>query len=292
MRPVYRGLIALLLLSACATTDSLVELREVTPSTDPYHAALAGRYQQFAEEKVKSYDWWTSKYFADKGLLAAYGQEIGPEDPAHWNLDESVRDDFAVAHQRLLAALPTARVNNPLDAAAAVVHFDRWLELAEDGWNLPRIEGARDDFYAAMNVIGPEAAAAQPEVAGVETAPAEQASVPNAVVETTSTILYFPFDSEVMTDNTKASLNEMVDYIKNSGGASIAINGHADRAGDDTYNMQLSERRARLVMEALEAAGVPKAHIQYFAFGESDPKVATDDGVEEALNRRVEIFIE
>ena len=77
-----------------------------------------------------------------------------------------------------------------------------------------------------------------------------------------------------------------------AGNVSISINGHADRAGTETYNMDLSERRARFVMKALEEAGVPAKLMQYFAFGETDPAVPTADGVREPKNRRVEIYIE
>lgn len=283
MRNALTALLSLCLLTACATTDSLVKLRHAAPTDDPYKTALASRYQQFAEEKVARCDWWTSKYFADKGLMAAYGREVGPEDPANWDIDEGVRDDFAAARAQLNTALANGRSARPALAAEAVVAFDRWLELSEDGWNLPKIEEARDDFFAAISQLPANETPAEKTASDTS---------PGAVIETTSAILYFPFDSDAMTDNTVASLDEIVAYIKNSGGAQIAINGHADRAGSDSYNMALSERRAKLVMDALIGAGIPAERIQYFAFGETDPKVATEDGMEEALNRRVEIFLE
>ena len=277
MRHALVALVSLFLLSACDSTASLKELRHAEPSADAYQAALASRYQEYAEQKVAAYDWWTSKYFADKGLMAAYGRDVLPEDPAAWNIPKTMQDEFAEARNQLMAALPAAKQSQPAEAATAVVAYDKWVELQDDAWDEPRIADARDDFFAALGALKP----------GDGTANAT-----DAPVETTSTVLYFPFDAATLTDTAKAAIAELASYLKSAGNASININGHADRAGSDEYNMSLSEQRARLVEEALLDAGVPQSSLHYFAFGESDPEQPTDDGQREPLNRRVEIFIE
>lgn len=277
MRNALVALLSLMLLTACDSTASLKELRHAQPSGDRYQAALASRYQDYAESKVAAYDWWTSKYFADKGLMAAYGREVLPEDPAAWNIPQTMQDEFAEARNQLMSALPAARQNQPIEAATAVVAYDRWVELQDDGWDEPRIADARDDFFAALGTLKPSDG---------------ETTAPDAVVETTSTILYFPFDAAALTDTAKAAIAELASYLKSAGNATININGHADRAGSDDYNMQLSQQRAKLVEEALIEAGVPESMLRYFAFGETDPQQPTDDDQREPLNRRVEIFIE
>lgn len=277
MRHAVAALMSLFLLCACDSTASLKELRHAQPSGDAYQTALASRYQEYAESKVASYDWWTSKYFADKGLMAAYGREVLPEDPAAWEIPATMQDEFAEARNQLMAALPVAKTDQPAQAAEAVVAYDRWIELQDNGWDEPAIADARDDFFAALGAL-------KPAEEGAVTAPTP--------VETTSTILYFPFDAASLTDTAKAAIAELASYLKSAGNATININGHADRAGSDDYNMQLSEERAKLVERALLDAGVPESMLHYFAFGESDPKQPTDDGQREPLNRRVEIFIE
>lgn len=278
MRNALVALLSLMVLSACDSTASLKELRHAQPSGDAYQAALASRYQDYAESKVAAYDWWTSKYFADKGLMAAYGREVLPEDPASWNIPATMQDEFAEARNQLMAALPAAKQSQPAETATAVVAYDKWVELQDNGWDEPRIADARDDFFAAIGSL-------KPSVSG-------DTAAPGTVVETTSTVLYFPFDAATLTDTAKAAIAELANYLRSAGNATININGHADRAGSDDYNMSLSEQRAKLVEEALLAAGVPAAQLHYFAFGESDPQQPTDDGQREPLNRRVEIFIE
>ena len=72
----------------------------------------------------------------------------------------------------------------------------------------------------------------------------------------------------------------------------ITITGHADRAGPDSYNQQLSTRRAEAVKNELVSLGIPGSEIGVQAQGESDPLVETSDGVAEPQNRRVEIVLE
>ncbi|MFZ4125280.1 MAG: hypothetical protein ACOYJ2_04325, partial [Rickettsiales bacterium] len=88
MKHVLVSIFALLALTACDTTASLKDLRNVAPNKDLYYATLASHYQDYAEAELKAYDWWSSKYFADKGLLAAYGKEVQPEHPEYWDIDE------------------------------------------------------------------------------------------------------------------------------------------------------------------------------------------------------------
>ncbi len=65
--------------------------------------------------------------------------------------------------------------------------------------------------------------------------------------------------------------------------------GHADRSGAASYNVGLSQRRADSVKAYLTGRGIPGGQIGTEAFGESQPRVATADGVRELQNRRVEV---
>lgn len=278
MRPLLAIICALFLLSACDSTQSLTELKHATPSSDPYDAALAAHYKIYADEKLAAYQWWTSKYFADKGLLAAYGTGVPPEETAHWDLDANSAAELNDARAQLLDVLPGAVDSQPTTAASTVVAFDRWLVLAHNGWNTPKIDEARDSFFTLLGKLQTDASETQ--------------HVAPTAVETTSTILYFPFDSATLSGSASMALEQLVQYVKDAGNVGITINGHADRVGTDEYNMTLSEERSKFVREALLRAGVPENLVHYFAFGESDPEVPTEDNVAEPLNRRVEIFIE
>ncbi|MBC2664687.1 OmpA family protein, partial [Novosphingobium flavum] len=69
----------------------------------------------------------------------------------------------------------------------------------------------------------------------------------------------------------------------------IMLAGYADRSGTPKYNVALSGRRNDSVQGYLTSHGVPGSAITAQAFGETNPRVPTADGVRELQNRRVEI---
>lgn len=277
MRRVLLLLCTFSLLSACDdSTDSLTQLKRAPANESVYQSALAAQYRDFSSEKEGAYQWKTSKYFADKGLSAAYGQPLEPEDPLRWDtIPEAAMPDLLEGRARLMDVLPNAAQYQSQEAAAAVATYDRWVVLAAGGWEAVKIEEVRDQFYTILGLL--EEAAKNP---------------PPKPVETTSTVLYFPFDRAQLSGSARMALDQLVESVKGAGNVGITINGHADRAGSEEYNMKLSQERALFVRDALLKAGVPDHLIRYYAFGETDPDVPTADGVPEPLNRRVEIFIE
>ena len=282
-RYVIAALALLCFLTGCDSTSSLRELRSAQPTGDAYQKALAADYRDFAQEKESHYDWWTSKYFADKGLMAAYGRDIEPEDPTNWGISETQLPEFTDARTKLMEAITNNRSTQPELTASGVVAYDKWVEVAHNQWDVWRIEEERDAFFGILAKLS------QVHTAEVTGNPATRAATPQ---ESTSTILYFPLNQATLGDSANAALAELVRYIQSAGNVTVTINGHTDRSGTEEYNMQLSEKRAKFVMEALKAAGVPEKIMKYFAFGESDPAVPTADGVKEPKNRRVEIFLE
>ncbi len=284
MRTTLAALVSLFLLSACDSSESLTALRHAAPAGDAYHASLADGYQQFAEQKALSYDWDVSNYFAEKGLMATYGQEITPEETSSWQIAPAAISTLNSAREKLIAAVEANQSTQPALTAAAVVAYDRWLEAAANADTAEAVDAEAARFASALEKLG-QVQAAQPGTNAPVSEPGAQGSK-------TTTILYFPFDSDRLGSTAKAALGQLVSDIKSAGKVNVNINGHADRAGTEPYNLDLSERRAKFVQQALKAAGVPASMLHYFAFGESDPAVVTADGVEEPKNRRVEIFIE
>ncbi len=71
----------------------------------------------------------------------------------------------------------------------------------------------------------------------------------------------------------------------------IRIEGHTDHRGDDDYNMELSEKRAKAVLRYLIKAGVESRRLDSVGFGESMPigDNTTEAGMQK--NRRVEFVI-
>lgn len=87
----------------------------------------------------------------------------------------------------------------------------------------------------------------------------------------------------------REELREVAERYKGGGFGEIVIAGHTDRAGDDAYNIGLSQRRANNVRTLLVSYGIPEGLILTQAFGETRNAVETADGVVEPANNRVEI---
>lgn len=275
-------LASLLLLSACASTESLETLRAMTPSGDAYQVALANNYKALAEEQLASYEYSLSKYFAVKGLDAANSKVIEPEDPKAWEIKDPALAELSEVRERLMKAVSTNRSTQPELSAAAMMAYDRWLILSRDESDAEAAKAQKD---ALMELLPKLEEVHTPS----ESAPPPPPSVPS---ESKRSVLYFPFDSAKLNDATVKEIKQLIETIDKEAAKPITINGHADRKGPAEYNMRLSERRAISVLKALEKAGIAAKRLQHYAFGETDPAVATADEVEEPKNRRVEIMVE
>ena len=101
--------------------------------------------------------------------------------------------------------------------------------------------------------------------------------------------MFFDWDESAITPEAATILDNAVTAYADCGMASVMLAGHADRSGPVTYNVGLSERRNASVRSYLAGRGIPEGRITGEAFGESQPRVPTADGVRELQNRRVEV---
>lgn len=274
------GLAALLFLTAACTTASLEELRRTTPSGDPFQAALSQEYLAFSESEARQYDWWSSKHFADKGLKAAYGQHVTPEDPEAWGIRKQYLPQLLEARGQLLDALsPAAVAAQPDVAARAQFFYDCWVEQQDEEWQEDDITSCREGFYRSLKaLVGAPAKAVEEDLA--------------PLIFSSSYILFFDFDKYVLTEEAKSILDTVSGDLKASNEEvyEVILHGHADRAGNAEYNLKLSQRRAEAVKAGLVERGIPDEYIRYYAFGDTDNRIPTPAHKPEQANRRVEIF--
>ena len=89
------------------------------------------------------------------------------------------------------------------------------------------------------------------------------------------------------------SLNSVASSLINYPNSLIDVYGFTDTTGSDALNQRLSEQRAQAVADYLAARGVARSRLETRGYGESYDylRVKTADGVDEPMNRRVEIKI-
>jgi outer membrane protein OmpA-like peptidoglycan-associated protein len=147
-------------------------------------------------------------------------------------------------------------------------------------------ERAKNTAAAAQN----EAAAAQGELArarqDLQDLQAKQTE--RGMVMTLSDVL-FDTGQATLKPGADRALDRLAQFLKDSSGTHLIIEGHTDSVGTDDYNLGLSQRRAQAVADALSTRGVSTDRLQTKGLGKSYPVASNDTQAGRQQNRRVEI---
>ncbi len=87
--------------------------------------------------------------------------------------------------------------------------------------------------------------------------------------------IFYDFDKATLRPESRTALDSMAQVLRDNPNVTIEMASHTDRKGSDEYNLNLSTRRARSVIEYLIEAGIDPARLQYQGYGESRPKTIT-----------------
>ncbi|RON49589.1 OmpA family protein [Pseudomonas frederiksbergensis] len=71
----------------------------------------------------------------------------------------------------------------------------------------------------------------------------------------------------------------------------VRVDGHTDASGKETYNQQLSLRRAKSVGKVLTAVGMKEENIKLQGLGSKEPVASNDTPAGRTENRRVSIVV-
>lgn len=102
----------------------------------------------------------------------------------------------------------------------------------------------------------------------------------------------FEKSKATMLPSSFAELDNLATTLKRFPKKKLTIEGHTDYVGDKKLNMQLSEERAKTVVDYLIKKGIGSNRLTYRGFGGSRPISKEDTPEEHAQNRRVEFIIE
>jgi outer membrane protein OmpA-like peptidoglycan-associated protein len=105
--------------------------------------------------------------------------------------------------------------------------------------------------------------------------------------------LYFDTDKADLKPESAPSLDEIGKLLKSQPGLKVYIVGHTDNVGGFDYNMSLSQRRAKSVVDRLvQSYGIAADRLHPVGAGLIAPVASNDDEAGRAKNRRVEIVKE
>lgn len=103
--------------------------------------------------------------------------------------------------------------------------------------------------------------------------------------------LNFAFDSASLGVATDARLSAMAAFMEHYPNAAVKVVGHTDTSGPESVNMQLSEARAKAVVDFLTEAGVDASRLSMEGKGESEPIADNNTRAGRMKNRRVDFVI-
>ena len=103
--------------------------------------------------------------------------------------------------------------------------------------------------------------------------------------------VFFDFDKWDLRPESFIELNRVVRLLNENPAIEIEMSAHTDSRGSDSYNIRLSDNRARSVMEYILAKGIAPHRITSKGYGETQPVATNDTDEGRQLNRRVEFKI-
>jgi outer membrane protein OmpA-like peptidoglycan-associated protein len=103
--------------------------------------------------------------------------------------------------------------------------------------------------------------------------------------------IFFDTDKSELLPRSFVELNKLLALMQDNPGMIIEIRGHTDIMGKDNYNLYLSRKRAKAVVEFLNQNGIDRSRTHYKGFGNTDPIASNDTEEGRQLNRRVEFLI-
>ncbi len=97
----------------------------------------------------------------------------------------------------------------------------------------------------------------------------------------------FDYDKATIKAGYESVFTNAIKVLKLNPTLTVEIQGHTDSRGSDSYNQNLSERRALSVKQHLVNSGISASRLTTKGFGESQPAASNDTDQGRAHNRRV-----
>jgi len=103
-------------------------------------------------------------------------------------------------------------------------------------------------------------------------------------------ITLFQSDSFMLTREAKQSLTNVAEWMKRYPEIKVRIEGHTDNVGRENYNLSLSMKRAKAVLDFFLDSGLPENRLSFMGYGSTRPIADNSTPAGRHLNRRVELY--
>jgi outer membrane protein OmpA-like peptidoglycan-associated protein len=104
-------------------------------------------------------------------------------------------------------------------------------------------------------------------------------------------LVNFDFGKSNLTSVGSANVDKLASVLINNPDTNINIYGYTDSKGEDSFNLDLSSKRAGAVKSYLSSKGIMASRMNVMGMGEANPVATNDTEAGRAQNRRVEFAI-
>lgn len=144
---------------------------------------------------------------------------------------------------------------------------------------------AADAALSQRDQANQETARVQAELDALKATP-----TPRGMVLTLGDVLFDTGRAELK-PGAGRTLDQLAQFLTEHPDRRVQIDGFTDSVGTDSYNEELSQRRANTVREALISRNIDPSRIGTQGYGKSYPVADNNDSGGRQLNRRVEVVI-
>lgn len=131
-----------------------------------------------------------------------------------------------------------------------------------------------------------------PHYADLDKDKAAQNSIAKSLNDNGRAVVYginFDFNSDVIKSESRSTLDKIAAVLNESKDMKMTIEGHTDNVGGESFNLSLSEKRAKSVKAYLTSQGIDEARLSTRGAGMTKPVSTNDTEAGRAQNRRVEL---
>jgi outer membrane protein OmpA-like peptidoglycan-associated protein len=158
-------------------------------------------------------------------------------------------------------------------------------KLLQDARAVP---GVADAYWADNGALPVKASATAEPPATAERVRNCQNDVDAVVAGKT---ISFASGTAALTADGASLIDALATKLAPCNGTAVEVAGHTDATGSPAHNQILAEARAKTVVAALAAKGVPAARLIAKGYGSSKPLVAGTDAAANRKNRRIEFTV-
>ena len=197
-----------------------------------------------------------------------------------------------VAKQKVATAQEVAKAKNAEASAANSARQRDKIQLAERTQEADQARMSADQAKAQADAATSNANAVNARNAALEQQLADlnARQTERGIIITFSDVLFNVDRAELSADGMRTA-QKLADILTQDPQGVVMVEGFTDSTGSPSHNLELSQRRAESVRNALMGMGISSNRIATRGYGEAYPVASNSDAGNRQLNRRVEIVL-